>query len=347
MFGSHHNVASVRVSEIEISDGELFVLAGSGGSRVLREIAGLEAATADVFIGDRPVNEVAPAARDVAMVFTDGALYPRMSVRENLAFGLKLRKYGATEIDRRISEAAAIARVADILERKAKQLSPTQRCRAAIARAIVRQPKVILCDDPFAVLGNAEQVQMRLELKRLHQRIGTTTIFATSDPNEALTLADRAALIDGGRAVQIGTPEEIYERPESLSVAPFFGSPPINLVRGNVKQEKTGFTFVEEGDGTIKLPLGSLGESLAGRQVVLGVRPEHITPTDERTGFAALVEMIEPRGADTTLHLQTGAHTLICRIWGKLDNTSSGNRIRCAIDPSRVHLFDVETGRRC
>ena len=356
-----NGVAAVSAVSLEIADRELVVLfgrTGAGTSTIVRTIAGLEdASSGDIFIGDRRVNDVAPAARDVALVTAKQMLYPAMTVRDNLAIALQLRKFKESEIARRIEDAASILEIADLLGRNPADLSAGQLQRVAIARALVRQPKVMLFDEPLAGLGTEMRVQLRTEIAKLHQRRNATIIYATSDSGEAMTLGDRVAVLEKGAVQQFDTPEAIYTAPVNLLAAGSLGTPPVNLIQGTVKQDRDGIKFLETGDGSIELSLplpspAAAGE-LIGKPVVLGIRPEHIavvrTPKGQgnsATNFPAVAEIIEPAGAETLLHLQTGAHRIFCRSRAVVLREEAGRRMRFEIDSAQVHFFDPATGLR-
>jgi multiple sugar transport system ATP-binding protein len=353
------DVAAVSGVNIEIADRELVVLfgrTGAGKSSIVRMIAGLEDfSSGDIAIGDRRVNDVAPDGRDVALVTANQTLYPAMTVRDNLALALQLRKFKESEIARRIEDAAKILEISELLDRKPADLSAGQSQRVAIARALVRQPKVILFDEPLAGLDADMRAQMRTEIAKLHQRRNATIIYATSDSTEAMTLADRIAVFEKGTVEQFDTPETIYAAPVNLVVAGTLGTPPMNLIHGTLKQERDGMKFLETGDGSIELSLplpdAASARELIGKPVVLGIRPEHIavvrTPKGQgnsATNFPAVAEIIEPAGAETLLHLQTGAHALFCRSRGAVLREEAGRRMRFEIDPAEVRFFDPATG---
>jgi multiple sugar transport system ATP-binding protein len=355
------DVAALAGVDIDVADRELLVLfgpAGAGKSSLLRMIAGLEdVSSGDVSIGDRRVNDVAPDGRDVAFVAANQALYPAMNVRENLAVALQLRKFKESEITRRIEDAAAVLGIVQLLERKPDALSAAERQRVAIGRALVRQPKVILFDEPLAGLEGEKRVEMRTELARLHQRRNATIIYATADSGEAMMLADRIAVLDKGTVQQIDTPEAIYAAPANLVAAGALGTPPMNLIHGTLKQERETVRFIETGDGSIEivLPLAehAAAREFIGRPVVLGVRPEHIAVSQTPKGqgnsgtiFPAVAEIIEPSGAETLLHLQTGAHTIFCRSTNSGIRGEAGRRMRLEMNSAQVHFFDPATGLR-
>ncbi len=362
---SLHNLTSssgaVQSVSLEIGDRELAVLtgpAGCGAATILRMIAGLEGiAAGDISIGERRVNDLAPKDRKVAMVFRDGALYPHMTVQENIAFGLKRRKFAAAEIQKRTRDAAEILGLEPLLERKPPELTPWQQHRVALGRAVVQQPQVFLLDDPLSSLDPEHRAELRTELIKLHQRLETTMIYVTRDPAEALAMADRLVVLDHGILQQNGTARALFDAPANLSVAGFLGEPPMNLVHGTLKQERDGLAFAESGDGTIHIRLSSAErpgvKDWIGKPVVLGIRPEDLRIVQVAKGaervsnsFAALVDVVEPAGGSANLHLHTGEHALICRTPEPLERGEAGRRVRVEVDANRVLLFDPATSRR-
>ncbi|MEO7168468.1 MAG: sn-glycerol-3-phosphate ABC transporter ATP-binding protein UgpC, partial [Chthoniobacterales bacterium] len=320
------DVTAVREISLEIADREFVVLVGPSGcgkSTTLRMIAGLEdISQGDVYIGEKRVNDVAPKDRDIAMVFQNYALYPHMSVYDNLAFGLKLRKFPKAEIKKRVVDAASILGIESLLERKPKALSGGQRQRVAVGRAIVRQPKVFLFDEPLSNLDAKMRVQMRAEITKLHQRLQATMIYVTHDQVEAMTMGDRIVVMNDGVVQQNDAPLVLYNEPVNLFVAGFLGSPPMNFVTGKLKQDGEKIRFNEIEGGTIDLTFAAAERPAArefiGQNVILGIRPENLeVATFSRkegkalgNGFPAIVDVVEPMGAETNLYLQTGAHTL-------------------------------------
>src|SRR6187401_2260668 len=280
--GSH--VIAVEDVNLEIADREFVVLVGPSGcgkSTALRMIAGLEEISGgDLYIGERRVNDVAPKDRDIAMVFQNYALYPHMSIFDNMAFGLKLRKYGKAEIKKRVGDAASILGIEDLLERKPKALSGGQRQRVAVGRAIVRQPKVFLFDEPLSNLDAKMRVQMRTELTKLHQRLQATMIYVTHDQIEAMTMGDRIVVMNDGLVQQNDAPLVLYNEPVNLFVAGFLGSPPMNFISGTLKQESDKIRFTEIEGGTIDLRIPAAdrpaARQFAGQNVILGIRPEDL-----------------------------------------------------------------------
>lgn len=359
-FGREHFAAEGAL-DLEIQDREFIVLAGpdgSGKSAILRLIAGLEEIShGDILLDDRCINDIRPHDRDIALVSHDYTPYPRMTVYENLAFGLERRKFAKTEIKKRIVAAAEILGLGELLEKKPDSLSGEERQRIALARAVVRQPKVFLFDEPFSTLDSDARTRGRAEIKKLHQRLPVTMIYATRDPVEALAIANRLVVLDRGAVQQDGSAQSIYDEPANLFVAGFVGEPPMNLVRGTLKQDRDSLFFSEQGDGTIeiRMPMTRFAgaRDLAGEAVVLGIRPDEIelapaSVAADRSSpsFGALVERVEPKGSTTDLYLQTGAHDLICRSRRWIDQGEGGSRAQFEINLEKTHLFDRDSGRR-
>ncbi len=354
------DVTAVSDVSLEIQDREFVVLVGPSGcgkSTTLRMIAGLEEISkGDIYIGDRKVNDLPPKDRDIAMVFQNYALYPHMSVYDNMAFGLKLRKYPKAEIRRRVMDAAGILGIEPLLERKPKALSGGQRQRVAVGRAIVRQPKVFLFDEPLSNLDAKMRVQMRTEITKLHQRLQATMIYVTHDQIEAMTMGDRIVVMNDGVVQQNDTPLKLYHQPANLFVAGFLGSPPMNFINGTLKLEREAFLFSEMEGGSIQARLPAASRPGAGalvdRPVILGIRPEDIELAqfaggDKETGsFPAIVDMVEPMGAETNLYLQTGAHTVVCRSQRALDHRETGHRLQFEMNLNKTHFFDPSSGQR-
>jgi len=346
---------AVKGIDLEIRSGEFMVLVGPSGcgkSTTLRMIAGLEEITSGtIAIDGRVVNDVAPKDRDIAMVFQNYALYPHMTVYENMAFGLKLRKMPRAEIDGRVREAAALLGLESYLDRKPKALSGGQRQRVAVGRAIVRKPKVFLFDEPLSNLDAKMRVSMRTEIAKLHARLGATMVYVTHDQVEAMTMGTRICVMQDGRIMQVAPPLEVYRRPRNLFVAGFMGSPPMNLLPGTVREEGGQMVFVEtvrEGAPfKLALPprLVSLAGAVIGRRLMLGVRAEQIR-VDEGPGtgcFEAMLELAEPLGAETYLHLRTAENTFTARV--QAQRTPSPNtRLPVRFDLEEAHLFDAESG---
>lgn len=355
------DVTGVHDVTIEIADHEFVVLAGPAGcgkTSVLRMIAGLEEVSrGEISLGEKRLHGVPPKDRDVAIVFGDDALYPHLTVYDNIAFGLRRRKFGEPEIQRRVNEAAAVLGLEQSLQRKPGALSRESRQRVALARAIARQPKLLLLDDPLANLDATTRVQMRAEVARLHQRLEATVIHATDNALEALTLGDKIVAMHEGVVQQIDTPRAIYEEPANLFVARFFGSPAMNLLNGILKQERDSLVFREANDGTVEARFatgaGARLSEFIGKPVILGVRPEDVELVPRPSGgeksgdgFPAMVDLIEPLGAETHIHLQTGAHRLISRAGGSVDGAETGHRVRFKMNLSKAHLFDPISSQR-
>ncbi len=344
------NVEAVKGISIDIPDGKLCVLVGPSGcgkSTLIRMIAGLESITSGtVSIGPRVVNEVEPADRDIAMVFQSYALYPHMSVYDNMAYGLKNRGTPKDEIAARVKEAARILAIEPFLDRKPRQLSGGQRQRVAMGRAIVRKPQVFLFDEPLSNLDAKLRGQMRIEIKKLQQTLGVTSVYVTHDQVEAMTLADVLVVMNEGRAEQIDTPLAVYERPASVFVAGFIGSPAMNLM----KAKSTGQAGLDlAGGGSVKLR--EMATPDAGRDILLGVRPEHMSVVAEADADLLLdISVIETLGADTLAHGhvaggKAGGGELVVRLPGAT-RVAVGEQMPLSIQPGMAHLFDAATGRR-
>ena len=325
---------------IEIADGEFTVLVGPSGcgkSTLLRMIAGLEEIDGgEVLIGGRVVNKLPPKQRDIAMVFQNYALYPHMTVRDNMAFSLKLARAPQAAMDERVTRAADILGLSGLLDRYPRQLSGGQRQRVAMGRAIVRDPQVFLFDEPLSNLDAKLRVQTRAELKDLHQRLRTTTIYVTHDQIEAMTMADKIVVMHGGRVEQIGSPLELYDRPANQFVAGFIGSPAMNFLPGAI--ESGGFRA--EGGSLWPLPPGVQD---AGRRAVYGVRPEHLQLAG--AGVPLLVQVVEPTGSETQVHGKLGALPVMGAFRERVA-AQPGEPIHVTADPALVHLFDQQTGAR-
>ena len=352
-------VNAVNDVSIEVADREFLVLVGPSGcgkSTTLRMIAGLEEISkGDIFIGDKRVNDVPPSQRDIAMVFQSYALYPHMSVFDNMAFGLKLRKTPLKEIKKRVGEAAAILGIEDYLDRKPKQLSGGQRQRVALGRAIVRQPKVFLFDEPLSNLDAKMRVQTRTELTKLHQRLQATMIYVTHDQVEAMTMGSRIAVMDKGVLQQNEPPLTLYHEPKNLFVAGFLGSPPMNFVRGKLTATADRLVFKEMEGGVIECRFREQErpalKPFVGKEVILGIRPEDIELSLQARNpgevvFQAVVDLVEPMGAETNFYLQTGNHTVICRSQAMVDQREVGHRLQFQLNAARAHIFDPATGER-
>ncbi|MEE7447841.1 sugar ABC transporter ATP-binding protein [Methylobacterium radiotolerans] len=338
-FGSTNVLHGVSV---DIRDGEFVILVGPSGcgkSTLLRMIAGLENISGgEIRIGERVVNDVPPKERDIAMVFQNYALYPHLTVRENMAFSMRIRKAPASEIDLRVNKAAQILGLTHLLDRYPRQLSGGQRQRVAMGRAIVRDPQVFLFDEPLSNLDAKLRVAMRTEIKELHQRLKTTTIYVTHDQIEAMTMADRIVVMHDGVVEQIGPPLELYDRPDNLFVAGFIGSPAMNFVPGQVRANgRLSFT-TETG---LTIPLVDAPSAVQGRPLILGVRPEHFDLAPD--GIPAEVAVVEPTGSETMLAVRAGGQDLTCVLRERV-RERPGETV--FLRPNRVHFFDAETGRR-
>ena len=345
---------AVDDASFDIADGEFMVLVGPSGcgkSTTLRMIAGLESITAGrLWIGDRVVNEVPASARDIAMVFQNYALYPHMSVYDNMAFALRLRNEPRAEIDRRVRAAAGILGIASMLDRKPKQLSGGQRQRVAVGRALVREPQVFLFDEPLSNLDAKLRVQMRKEIARLHRQLDATMVYVTHDQVEAMTMGDRIVVMNDGHIQQIGTPMELYERPANRFVAGFIGSPAMNFFRGSV-HSNGGPAEVRAFDGRLTFPLSpALAQAAADTaDVLVGIRPEHIYLADgpyvpsPSASLEVRLDAVEPMGSEIVLYATEG-EDMVARVAPQAVPRPD-ERVRLAFDTSRVHLFDAGTGR--
>jgi multiple sugar transport system ATP-binding protein len=342
-FGSTQVLHGVSV---EVEDGEFVILVGPSGcgkSTLLRMIAGLENITrGEIAIGGRVVNNVPPKERDIAMVFQNYALYPHMTVRDNMAFSLKLAKAPRAVMEEKVGRAASILGLAQLLDRYPRQLSGGQRQRVAMGRAIVRDPQVFLFDEPLSNLDAKLRVQMRGEIKDLHQRLGTTTVYVTHDQIEAMTMADKIVVMHGGHVEQIGAPLDLYDRPVNLFVAGFIGSPSMNFLKGHV----TGGACVVDG---VALPMPANGhtnghaDGQEGRPVVYGIRPEHWSLSGN--GVPVTVNVVEPTGSETQVLARIGQTPVMCAFRERI-SAKPGETIHVAPDPALVHLFEEDTGRR-
>ncbi|HEU4801240.1 MAG TPA: sn-glycerol-3-phosphate ABC transporter ATP-binding protein UgpC [Gemmatimonadales bacterium] len=344
--GGEH--VAVHGLDLGIADGEFLVLVGPSGcgkSTTLRMIAGLESiSSGQLLIGDRLANDIPSRDRDIAMVFQSYALYPHMSVRQNLAFALKLRKLPETEIDRRVGEAAAALGLDQMLDRKPKQLSGGERQRVALGRAIVRQPQVFLFDEPLSNLDAKLRVHMRREIGRLHRELATTMIYVTHDQVEAMTLGDRIAVMSAGRLQQVDTPLGLYQRPANLFVAGFIGSPPMNLIAGTVAGGEGGHggqggRVFRSTTGGVSLPLGSEVPALAdGAPCTLGLRPEALRVGGEDAPLRGRVELVEPLGSETLVHTEVGQTTIVARFTGE-GLPRAGESVGLVPELGRAHWF--------
>jgi multiple sugar transport system ATP-binding protein len=348
--GKSAAVAAVNRIDLEVRDGEFMVLVGPSGcgkTTTLRMIAGLEAPTAgQILIDGRLVNDIAPKDRDLAMVFQSYALYPHLTVGENLGFGLKVRRTPAAEITERVRGAAEMLGLTDLLDRLPKALSGGQRQRVALGRAIVRRPKVFLFDEPLSNLDAKMRASMRAEIAQLHHRLGATMIYVTHDQTEAMTLGDRICVMNGGVISQLATPLDVYRQPANRFTAGFIGSPCMNFLDGSIERRDGATVFRSRGGG-IRLPVI---EQAGGQPdaVTLGVRPEHLhfaRPADLPGSFPATVELVEPLGAETLVHVLVEAQTMIIRAPADLKVTR-GEQVSVHAEPAALHLFDGGTGKR-
>ena len=346
-------VEAVRSIDLDIPDNEFIVLVGPSGcgkSTTLRMIAGLEEVSGgEIFIGGELVNDLPPKDRDIAMVFQNYALYPHMTVFENMAFGLRLRHFRKAEIRTRVENAARILDITDLLDRRPKQLSGGQRQRVAMGRAIVRDPKVFLFDEPLSNLDAKLRVAMRTEIKRVHQKVKTTTVYVTHDQVEAMTLADRVVVMNQGRIEQIGAPQELYHHPRTRFVAGFIGSPAMNFIPCRLEANGSGLR-VRLSD-TIALPVPDSQTTryrpAAGRELIFGLRPEHITEPrrgerDESRTFNATLDVVEPMGMETMVYFRVDG-TEVC---GRVDPASAqrpDEPMRLCANLDHLHLIDPRT----
>jgi len=330
---------------IDIVDGEFVILVGPSGcgkSTLLRMVAGLENVTGgEIRIGERVVNDVPPKERDIAMVFQNYALYPHMTVADNMAFSLKLRSAPKSEIEERVKKAADILGLGHLLDRYPRQLSGGQRQRVAMGRAIVRDPQVFLFDEPLSNLDAKLRVQMRTEIKELHQRLKTTTVYVTHDQIEAMTMADKIVVMHDGIVEQMGAPLELYDRPANMFVAGFIGSPAMNFVKGNITVNGKA---VFKTEGGLELPLATAPAGADGRPAVYGIRPEHFV-IDEANGIPAEVVVVEPTGSETQVFAKLGGQDIV-GVFRERVTVGPGDTIPLTPNPALVHLFDAQTGQR-
>ncbi|MEI7550875.1 MAG: sn-glycerol-3-phosphate ABC transporter ATP-binding protein UgpC [Verrucomicrobiota bacterium] len=351
-------VRAVNTINLTVEDREFMVLVGPSGcgkSTTLRMIAGLEEISdGTISIDGKVVNNVLPKDRDIAMVFQNYALYPHMSVYDNMAFGLKLRKFPKAEIDARVREAATMLGLSDYLERKPKALSGGQRQRVAVGRAIVRKPKVFLFDEPLSNLDAKMRVSTRTEISKLHARLGATMIYVTHDQVEAMTMGDRICVMKDGNIMQVAAPLQLYNHPENMYVAGFIGSPPMNFFKGQIKRTGNHLSFVETNPKgaplTVQLP-EALAAKAAGhvdQPIVLGIRPEDVqdslnlsSPNPAHT-IDVTVEVSEPMGSETYLYLDTGAHSFIARV-RPTDRFEVNQKVKVTLRMDSAHLFDATT----
>ncbi len=349
------NIWAIQDINLGIENKEFVVLVGPSGcgkSTTLRIIAGLEEATGgSVYIGDRLVNDVPPKDRNIAMVFQNYALYPHMSVYDNMAFGLKLRKYPKTEIDTRVKEAAAILGIEKFLHRKPRELSGGQRQRVAVGRAIVRKPLVFLFDEPLSNLDAKMRMQMRTEIKKLHLKLQTTMIYVTHDQTEAMTMGDRIVVMKDGRIQQIADPITLYDKPVNRFVAGFIGSPPMNFIKGSIVK-KEGKIYFNEGNFQVKVIDAMLPKvsGYLGKEIIFGIRAEDIydklfvSEAPSENTIRATCEIIEPMGSEVYLYLNTGRSSLVAKVGGH-DKPTLNQDMDLVFDMSKIHFFDKDTDK--
>ena len=335
--------------DIEVEDGGFLVLLGPSGcgkSTLLSIIAGLENSSGgDILIGDRNVNDVHPKDRNIAMVFQSYALYPTMPVRRNIGFGLEMRKVDAREREAAGQRAAELLQIEHLLDRKPGQLSGGQRQRVAMGRAIVRNPDLFLFDEPLSNLDAKLRVEMRTEIKRLHDRLGTTTVYVTHDQVEALTLGTKVAVMKGGVIQQLADPETIYDRPANMFVAGFIGSPTMNFLSGTLEQGAGGLVLRHSAGA---LALGGLQQDVGafvGREVTAGIRPETLDVGEGGAGLSGIVDVIEPTGPDTMVIVSVGGQLITARL-GPKARPKPGDTLNLSVDTAAINLFDPTTGNR-
>jgi len=343
------NVDVIKNFSLAIETGEFVAIVGPSGcgkSTLLRMIAGLEQITkGSVYINDVKVNHLEPAQRDIAMVFQNYALYPHMKVFDNMAYGLKIKKFSKSEIKKRVQKAAQILELTSLLERRPRELSGGQRQRVAMGRAIVREPKAFLFDEPLSNLDAKLRIQMRLEIQRLHQRLQTTSLYVTHDQVEAMTLAQRMVVMNQGMAEQIGTPSEVFNTPASSFVAGFIGSPPMNLLPVLVNEAKQIKIQTEE---KIMLPAHAIPDVIKNKKVIIGVRPEHLKL--HQPGFEVTVEMVEVLGSDQLIHVKFGDYPMVIRCATKETARyplELGETIQVGlVEAHSLHWFNIDTQKR-
>jgi multiple sugar transport system ATP-binding protein len=355
VYKRYGDVTAVSDLNISIADREFLVFVGPSGcgkTTSLRMLAGLEEISdGQIYIGDRVVNDVPPKDRDIAMVFQSYALYPHMSVYDNMAFGLKLRKMPKSEIDTRVREAARRMGIEHLLDRKPKQLSGGQRQRVAVCRAIVRNPAVFLMDEPLSNLDAKLRVQARAEISKLHQQLGTTFIYVTHDQTEAMTMGTRIAVMKDGVLQQIDTPQTLYDRPDNLFVAGFIGSPSMNMFDGTLTQTD-GNMYVDTGGFRVRVPdtKKELYKAYVGKQMIFGIRPEHIhdpeylPPGIHSAQVESKVDVTELMGNEVIVYLETGGKPFLARVDPRT-RARVGNNITVAMNMDNMHLFDKQTER--
>ncbi|MCX4165846.1 MULTISPECIES: sn-glycerol-3-phosphate import ATP-binding protein UgpC [Paraburkholderia] len=337
--------------DVDIDDGEFVVMVGPSGcgkSTLLRMVAGLESISdGEISIGGKVVNRLEPKDRNIAMVFQNYALYPHMSVAQNMGYALKIAGTDAATIARRVDTAAKILELGPLLERKPRELSGGQRQRVAMGRAIVREPAVFLFDEPLSNLDARLRVQMRLEIQRLHARLATTSLYVTHDQVEAMTLAQRVIVMNRGYAEQIGSPTDVYERPATIFVASFIGSPGMNLLHGRVSADGATFEVAEGGPALPIAGTPSIGsEVAAGREWIVGIRPEHMTPGQPGAAHTTLtVDSCELLGADNLAHGRWGKHDVTARL-PHTHRPAAGEALQVALPAQHLHFFDPASGQR-
>jgi multiple sugar transport system ATP-binding protein len=342
---SFGTVSIIQGVSVEIEDGEFVVLVGPSGcgkSTLLRMVAGLETISAgEIAIDDRVVNKLEPKERDIAMVFQNYALYPQMTVEQNLGFALELARLGKDEIKRKVATAATSLGLESLLGRYPRQLSGGQRQRVAMGRAIVRDPKVFLFDEPLSNLDAKLRVQVRSEIKELQRRLKTTTIYVTHDQIEAMTMGDKIVVLNGGRVEQIGAPLDLYDRPANKFVATFLGSPSMNLIEGEIDASDTRKLNLSDGHSAL---VGQAPGGWGGRRIVFGVRPENIR-LDPEGGLPCIVSLIEPTGSETHLIAHVGK-TEIVAVLKERARIHEGDAVRLSFDLAQTHFFDPDSGQR-
>jgi multiple sugar transport system ATP-binding protein len=352
MFG---DIVALRDFDVEVYDGEYVVLVGPSGcgkSTALRLVAGLEEPTAgQIYIGDRLVNHLAPKDRDVAMVFQSYALYPHMTVKDNLSHPLQLRRVPRQEVEERVRKVAELLSISELMQRRPKELSGGQRQRVALGRAIVRDPEVFLMDEPLSNLDVKLRIRTRAELIRLHERLRTTTIYVTHDQQEAMTLGDRIAVLNAGQLQQLGTPDNLYNHPVNLFVASFIGSPPMNLLDARLEAED-GVLVVSGHDFSLRVPPERAAglDPYVGDPVVVAIRPEHLFDREEvdtappGSSLTARVDLVEPLGSETLIHALVGGQPLTARASADTE-LRRGQQVDLVVDTRHLHLFERKTQR--
>jgi multiple sugar transport system ATP-binding protein len=344
---SYGSLEIIHGVNIRIDDGEFVVLVGPSGcgkSTLLRMTAGLENISGgEIRIGHNVVNDLPPKDRDIAMVFQNYALYPHMTVGQNMGFSLKLRKTPSAMIDAKVKEAADILGLRPLLDRYPRQLSGGQRQRVAMGRAIVRDPQVFLFDEPLSNLDAKLRVQMRAEIKALHQRLHTTTIYVTHDQIEAMTMADKIVVMLDGHVEQIGAPLEVYDHPDSQFVAGFIGSPAMNFLSGRIETSGGGSVVTKDG---ARIPASGLSQISDGQEVTLGIRPEHleVVPPETAGAFTGEIQVVEPTGSETMISANVAGAQMVAVLRSR-HRFQAGERISLRPEPGRIHLFDPTTER--